>query len=75
MQLYTQDTCSYIICLRAEACEDSYFTRILVKINLKKGVFTHLKGTCANLLEFFWSTNMTTFTLCENALLQLSELR
>lgn len=45
MQLYMQDPGSYIIYLRAEACEDSYFTRISVKINLQKGVFTHLEGT------------------------------
>lgn len=51
MQLYMQDTGSYIIYLRAEACEDSYFTRISVKINLQKGVFTHLEGTYANLLD------------------------
>ena len=85
-----QDTGSYIIYLRAEACEDSYFTRISVKPNLPKGVFTYLEGIYAKLLEqkktftynslwltisLFWSTNMTTFTPCENALLQLSELR
>ena len=90
MQLYTQDPGSSIIYLRAEACEDSYFTRISVKINLQKGVFTHLEGTYANLLNqkktfaynsswltvsLFWSTNMTTFTPCENALLQLRDLR
>lgn len=90
MQLYMQDTGSYIIYLRAEACEDSYFTRISAKINLQKGVFTHLEGTYANLLDqkktftytsswltvsLFWSTNMTTFTPRENALLQLSDLR
>lgn len=51
MQLYVQDIGSYIIYLRAEACEDSYFTRISVKINLQKGVFTYLKGIYANLLE------------------------
>lgn len=51
MQLYVQDIGSYIIYLRAEACEDSYFTRISVKINLQKGVFTYLEGIYANLLE------------------------
>ena len=90
MQLYMQDPGSYIIYLRAEACEDSYFAPISVKINLQKGVFTHLEGTYANLLDqkkmftynsswltvsLFLSTNMTTFTPCENALLQLSDLR
>lgn len=33
-QLYMQDTGSYIIYLRVEACDDLYFTRIPVKINL-----------------------------------------
>ena len=51
MQLYVQDIGSYIIYLRAEACEDSHFTRISVKINLQKGVFTYLEGIYANLLE------------------------
>ena len=59
MQLYMQDTGSYIIYLRAEACEDSYFTRISVKINQEKGVFTHLEGTYANLLD-----QKKTFTDC-----------
>ena len=88
MQFYIQDTGCYIIYVRAEACEDSYFTRIPVKINLQKGAFTHLKGPMRIYwnkrkrwhnsswltVSLFWSTIMTTFTLCENALLQLSEL-
>lgn len=51
MQFYIQDTGCYIIYVRAEACEDSYFTRIPVKINLQKGAFTHLKGP----MRIYWN--------------------